>query len=154
MQYANGCVFDLGYARLYSPRMTIGEKLEQAMKAAKIPSQSALSRLSGVPQATISRILNGRGKNGPETETIRKLAAACNVSFNSLIEEPGDQASEEMSKRSEAEAANDEPVTADELMELAAAYKMIPKKQRELILKSTKAAAKAVVGASPRTTKN
>jgi len=66
--------------------MTIATRLDQAMKDARIKSQSALSRASKVPQATISRILKGGGKNGPETETIRKLAAALGVSFEWLNE--------------------------------------------------------------------
>lgn len=66
---------------MYSRRMSIGDRLDQAMKAARIKSQSELSRISGVPQATISRILKGTGAKGPETETIKKLARACKVSF-------------------------------------------------------------------------
>lgn len=66
---------------MYSRRMSIGDRLDQAMKAARIKSQSELSRISGVPQATISRILKGTGAKGPETETVKKLARACKVSF-------------------------------------------------------------------------
>lgn len=68
------------------PRMSIGNRLDQAMKAARIKSQSELSRASGVPQATISRILKGAGAKGPETETVKKLARACRVSFAWLNE--------------------------------------------------------------------
>lgn len=67
-------------------RMNIGNRLDQAMKAARIKSQSELSRLSGVPQATISRILKDLGAKGPETETVKKLAKACRVSFMWLNE--------------------------------------------------------------------
>lgn len=66
--------------------MSIGDRLDQAMKAARITSQSELSRISGVPQATISRILKGTGAKGPETETVKKLARACKVSFTWLNE--------------------------------------------------------------------
>lgn len=66
--------------------MSIANRLDEAMKAAKIPSQAALARASGVPQPTINRILKGGGKNGPETGTIAKLAAACNVTFEWLHE--------------------------------------------------------------------
>nr|WP_049831510.1 helix-turn-helix transcriptional regulator [Janthinobacterium sp. Marseille] len=66
--------------------MTIGNRLDQAMKAARIKSQSELARISGVPQATISRILKGVGSKGPETETVKKLAKACRVSFSWLNE--------------------------------------------------------------------
>jgi transcriptional regulator with XRE-family HTH domain len=66
--------------------MTIASRLDEAMKAARIPSQSALARASGVPQPTINRILKGTSKNGPETGTLLKLAAACNVTFEWLHE--------------------------------------------------------------------
>lgn len=71
---------------MYSLCMTIGNRLDQAMNAARIKSQSELARISGVPQATISRILKGVGAKGPETETIKKLARACKVSFSWLNE--------------------------------------------------------------------
>lgn len=66
--------------------MTIASRLDEAMKAARFPSQAALARASGVPQPTINRILKGNGKNGPETGTLIKLAAACNVTFEWLHE--------------------------------------------------------------------
>ncbi|RFP32450.1 helix-turn-helix transcriptional regulator [Duganella sp. BJB476] len=66
--------------------MTIATRLDEAMQAARITSQSALARASGVPQPTINRILKGPGKKGPETATIAKLAAACNVTFEWLHE--------------------------------------------------------------------
>jgi phage repressor protein C with HTH and peptisase S24 domain len=72
---------------MYIPNMTIAKRLDTAMKAAGFETQSALSRKSGVPQPTINRILKGLGKKGPETETIKKLAAACNVSASWLIDE-------------------------------------------------------------------
>ena len=59
------------------------------MEAARIPSQAALARLSGVPQPTINRILKGSGKKGPESGTLTKLAAACNVTFEWLHEGTG-----------------------------------------------------------------
>lgn len=71
---------------MYSLCMTIGNRLDQAMKAARIKSQSELARISGVPQATISRILKGVGSKGPETETVKKLAKACRVTFSWLNE--------------------------------------------------------------------
>lgn len=71
---------------MYSLYMTIGNRLDQAMKAARIKSQSELARVSGVPQATISRILKGVGSKGPETETVKKLAKACRVTFSWLNE--------------------------------------------------------------------
>lgn len=145
MQYENGSFFDLAYSRMYSPRMTIGDRLDQAMKDAKIPSQSELARRSGVPQATISRILKGSGKKGPETETLKKLAVACGVSFEWLVEGGGEAGTTTPIELAPRYAADDEIVTADEIIEMANAYKLIPKKQRDLILKSTKAAAAEVI---------
>jgi phage repressor protein C with HTH and peptisase S24 domain len=69
--------------------MTISNRLDEAMKAAGIPSQNALARLSGVPQPTINRILKGVGKKGPEAHTVQPLAEACNVAFQWLFEGTG-----------------------------------------------------------------
>lgn len=69
--------------------MDIAMRLDQAMKAAGIRSQSALARASGVPQPTINRILKGVGKKGPEAHTLKQLAIACNVSFQWLHEGVG-----------------------------------------------------------------
>ncbi|MRT27609.1 LexA family transcriptional regulator [Herbaspirillum sp. CAH-3] len=68
----------------------IAARLDQAMSAAGFPSQSALARASGVPQPTINRILKNSGKGHPEAATVRKLAEACNVSFNWLNEGLGE----------------------------------------------------------------
>lgn len=59
------------------------------MEDAGFPSQSALARASGVPQPTINRILKGGGRRGPESDTLKKLAAACNVRFEWLNEGRG-----------------------------------------------------------------
>src|SRR4051794_5997111 len=75
---------------MYSCQMSsIGSRLDEAMREARFRSQSALARKSGVPQATISRILSGNGEQGPETETMRKLAAASGVTFAWLTEGVG-----------------------------------------------------------------
>jgi phage repressor protein C with HTH and peptisase S24 domain len=66
--------------------MTIAHRLQEAMNGAGITSQSELARRSGVPQPTINRILNGVGKQGPATQTLKKLAAACEVSFQWLAD--------------------------------------------------------------------
>jgi transcriptional regulator with XRE-family HTH domain len=79
-------MFDTTYARAYKVDMSISDRLNEAMILARIPSQNALFRASGVPQPTINRILKGTGKNGPETETLRKLAVACGVRFEWLNE--------------------------------------------------------------------
>lgn len=67
-----------------APLSSIGDRLDLAMRKAGHASQAALARASGVPQPTIARVLKGTGRGGPETETIRKLAGACNVSFSWL----------------------------------------------------------------------
>jgi transcriptional regulator with XRE-family HTH domain len=145
MQYVNGLMFDIAYSRTYSPVMSIGNRLDTAMAKAKIPSQSALQRASGVPQATISRILKGDSKKGPETETIKKLAAACNVSFDWLNEGIGqsDRKGRAHVEPLEArESANSDALTAGELIELVNAYSSSSAEDRNFILKSAKTAAK------------
>jgi phage repressor protein C with HTH and peptisase S24 domain len=67
----------------------IAERLNAAMKAAGYPSQSALSRSSGVPQPTINRILNGVGRGAPAVETLTALADACNVQVGWLMDGVG-----------------------------------------------------------------
>lgn len=78
------------YTATYILTMDIATRLDKAMKLAGIPSQSALSRASGVPQPTINRILKGVvGKRGPETQTLTSLAQACNVAVDWLREGQG-----------------------------------------------------------------
>jgi phage repressor protein C with HTH and peptisase S24 domain len=69
--------------------MTISSRLDQAMQAAGIVSQSALARASGIPQPTINRILKGSGKKGPEMNTLITLAEACNVATQWLMDGTG-----------------------------------------------------------------
>lgn len=64
---------------------TVSTRLDEAMTNCGF-SQSSLARASGVPQPTINRILKGPNKRGPEVATLRKLAQACNVSFEWLNE--------------------------------------------------------------------
>jgi transcriptional regulator with XRE-family HTH domain len=73
----------------YSSVMDIGSRLDKAMKTAGYETQAALEKASGVPQPTIARILKGGGKRGPETSTLLKLASACGVTFNWLMEGDG-----------------------------------------------------------------
>lgn len=54
------------------------------MDALRIRSQSALARNSDVPQPTINRLLNGK-TGSPDTDTLRKLAAALSVSPDWLL---------------------------------------------------------------------
>jgi transcriptional regulator with XRE-family HTH domain len=147
MQYANGLTFDVPYSRMYSAGMTIGNRLDQAMQMANIPSQSALARASGVPQPTINRILKGAGKNGPETETVKKLAAACNVSFEWLNEAIGDPVrSKKHAEPSKEFKVVDTSVTADEIFDLLESFRLASHGDRAMIIKSAKLAAKRVAG--------
>lgn len=70
----------------YISQMDIASRLDQAMKKAGYKTQQALADASDVPQPTIARILKGIGKKGPESETVKKLASACGVSFSWLME--------------------------------------------------------------------
>lgn len=105
MQYANELIFDIPYAPVYSFGMSIGERLDKAMMDAGITSQSELSRMSSVPQPTINRILKNVGKKGPESETVKKLARALNVSFDWLNEGKGAQARNPHQDKDETPAA-------------------------------------------------
>lgn len=64
----------------------IAERLDAAMKARKVKTQTRLAELSGVPQPTIARILKGGGRQGPETETLRPLASSLRVHLRWLQE--------------------------------------------------------------------
>lgn len=63
--------------------MNIANQLDRLMQTRGVPSQSALARLSGVSQAAINRILQGVTEN-PDLETLRKLAAALEVTVEQL----------------------------------------------------------------------
>jgi phage repressor protein C with HTH and peptisase S24 domain len=89
MQYLNEYKFVRGHTPTYIRAMTIGHRLDEAMRAAGFLSQKNLEEGSGVPQPTISRILKNTGKKGPEAHTIKALADACGVSFNWLYEGVG-----------------------------------------------------------------
>lgn len=66
--------------------LTVGARLDILMKENKgISTQKMLSDKSGVPQGTISRILKGDGKRGPESANVAKLAAACKCTFEWLM---------------------------------------------------------------------
>jgi transcriptional regulator with XRE-family HTH domain len=68
-----------------STRTDFATRLETAMQKAGFRSQSALSRTAGVPQPTINRLLKAPGAQGPESTTVRKLAQACGVSSDWLL---------------------------------------------------------------------
>lgn len=56
----------------------IGELVKAAMDVAGIKSEGELSRLSGVPQPTVHRIITGESRE-PKTPNLRKLAEACGL---------------------------------------------------------------------------
>jgi transcriptional regulator with XRE-family HTH domain len=63
---------------------TIASQLYALMSRAKDPlSQAELSRQSGIPQPTISRILKGEG--GTQVETLWILAQTLGVTLNDLV---------------------------------------------------------------------
>ena len=82
MQYVNGINFVNNYSWVHSSHMNIAEQIDRAMKSRKPTewSQAELSRVSGVPQPTISRTL--KGVSVPETETLSRLAKALNITFD------------------------------------------------------------------------
>lgn len=56
----------------------VGKLVEAAMRLAGIKSEGELSRLSGVPQPTIHRIITGESKE-PRPSNLYKIAQACNI---------------------------------------------------------------------------
>lgn len=62
--------------------MKIGDRLKQIMEEQNLTA-NALAEKSGVPQPTISRIING-SHGDPRTKTLEKIAAALNYSVHSL----------------------------------------------------------------------
>lgn len=78
-------ILPVAYTRPYIPGMTISDRLDSLMKTRRVKSQSALSRLSKVPQPTINRILKGTTAN-PDMPTLQKLAAALESNVNWLAE--------------------------------------------------------------------
>lgn len=92
--------------------MNISTRLDEAMRKAGF-SQSGLSRASGVPQPTINRILKGPNKRGPETATLRRLAQACNVTFEWLNEGVGDPSRSAAGRNQEVTPLPVEPVAPE-----------------------------------------
>lgn len=77
------------YTNTYKFCMGIATRLDLMMRERKVKSQSALSRLSGVPQPTIARVLKGT-TDTPELGTVKKLANALGVTATWLVEGPDD----------------------------------------------------------------
>ncbi|GJG92869.1 helix-turn-helix domain-containing protein [Cupriavidus pauculus] len=82
-------MFDHRYSPPYIGTMTIATRLDRLMRARNVKSQSALARMTGVPQPTINRILKGQ-TDTPELGTIKKIATTFNVPATWLAEGPGD----------------------------------------------------------------
>lgn len=138
MQYEDERRFATHYSRLYSPLMDISDRLEQAMKAAKFKTQGELAEASGVTQATISRILNRRtDAQGPESETVKRLAKACHVTFEWLNEGVGDtkQILQAAAETPKAKSAND---FAEELIDLIRGYKEGDDTDRSIMLEAAR----------------
>lgn len=64
--------------------MDLAKQIDQAMRdwKPKRLSQAELSRLSGVPQPTISRTL--KGDSIPETDTLLRISKVLKISFSGL----------------------------------------------------------------------
>ncbi len=132
MQYAIGYVFDASYSDVYSQVMDIAQRLDQAMKDAGIKTESALSRVSGVPQPTINRILKGGGKKGPETTTVKKLAVACGVSFQWLVEGVGHKY--KTTAGQEKNQVEDVDIDGDQLIEMIFLFRQSTAEARKRIV--------------------
>ena len=139
MQYVNGCIFADSYPRMYSAEMTIGERLDKAMEQAGFKSQQALAKESKVPQATISRILSNTGTKGPETETLRKLAKACKVTFESLVDVAKGELQPLPAELTLVRPSDD---LADEILKIAELYRWSTPTARELLMGSAQDAEK------------
>lgn len=107
--------------------MTIATRLDRLMQTRKVKSQSALARMTGVPQPTINRILKGQ-TDTPELGTIKKIAAAFNVPATWLAEGPGDTPPERSTDPAEGSAGF-----------LAAAHLSIEERVRATQLEATRA---------------
>lgn len=72
------------YTSVHSCRMDIAKQIDQAMRdwKPKRLSQAELSRISGVPQPTISRTL--KGESIPETETLLKISRALKLTIHNI----------------------------------------------------------------------
>lgn len=136
MQYENGCDFASANTQTYSRCMTIGTKLDEAMKACGFKSQKALERASGVPQATISRILSNGGAKGPETKTLQKLAKACRVPYEWFLAEShdGDAPPTEAAN----DAASDQELIADDIIELVRLFRYCMPEDRRMLMESAR----------------
>ncbi|WP_170849180.1 helix-turn-helix domain-containing protein [Lysobacter enzymogenes] len=71
-------------AKPKSPRPDIGRRIDALMKvSADLGTQTALEQKSGVPQATIGRII--RGEVNPSVDNVERIADAYTVSVDYLV---------------------------------------------------------------------
>lgn len=79
------------YTSVHSQYMDIAMQIDQAMRdwKPKRLSQAELSRISGVPQPTISRTL--KGESIPETETLLKISRALKITIDNINFKPHPQ---------------------------------------------------------------
>lgn len=63
---------------------TLGDRLRNARNR-KLWTQQELSEATGVMEATISRIENGKYQRRPYRETLKRLATALDVSLEWLV---------------------------------------------------------------------
>lgn len=123
------------YTRTYICSMGIATRLDRMMKERKVKGQSALSRLSGVPQPTIARVLKGT-TDTPELSTVKKLAAALGVTATWLVEGPDEpvEYAGENSAQTGAQPAATAGKQMDEIEERASALREMQIAQATAIL--------------------
>ncbi len=63
--------------------MNLADRIDVAMKMAGYKNQADLSRASGVPETTITRILKGGSQ--PSIDNLAAIARACRVSMDWLM---------------------------------------------------------------------
>ncbi|WP_338910744.1 helix-turn-helix domain-containing protein [Mycetohabitans rhizoxinica] len=78
------------YAPTYISYMELADRLKEVMRERRVKSQSALGRMSGVPQPTINRLLRGHTEN-PDSDTIAKLAIALSIHAEWLLTGRGEK---------------------------------------------------------------
>ena len=86
----NGLNFAIRHTPTHSYDMNLANKIDQAMRCFKPKlTQTSLAKLSGVPQATISRTL--KGKTVPEFETLSKLVKVLKIEIDGFDLATGEQ---------------------------------------------------------------
>ncbi len=77
----NGLNFAISHTPTHSLKMNLANKIDVAMRSFKPKlTQTSLAKLSGVPQATISRTL--KGKTLPEFDTLSRLAKVLKIEID------------------------------------------------------------------------